>query len=55
MKKIIIGTCLKDGWGNEWYVVEKDATGYILHKCQNSFEEHFSYSEIENNFKFISK
>lgn len=55
MKKIIIGTRLKDGWGNEWYVVEKDATGYILHKCQNFSKQHFSYSEIKNNFKFISK
>lgn len=55
MKKIIIGTRLEDGWGNEWYVVEKDATGYILHQCHNFSKQHFSYSEIENNFKFISK
>ena len=55
MKKIIIGTRLKDGWGNEWYVVSKDATGYNLHSCRFPTEEHFSYEEIKNNFKITSK
>ena len=51
MKKIIIGTRVKDGWGNEWYVVGKDAKGYNLHSCRFSSVEHFSHEEIKNNFK----
>ena len=54
-QQIIIGSCLKDGWGNEWYVIEKDTTGYILHSCRFSSKQHFSYNEIKNNFKFIAK
>ena len=55
MKNIIIGTRLKDGWGNKWYVVEKDATGYVLHGNTFNSEQHFSFAEIKNNFKIISK
>ena len=54
MEKIIIGTRVRDGWGNEWYVVSKDATGYNLHSCRFSTAEHFSHKEIKNNFKIIA-
>ena len=55
MKKIIIGTRVKDGWGNEWYVVSQDATGYNLHSCRFPAVGHFSYEEIKNNFKITAK
>lgn len=55
MANIIIGTRLKDGWGNEWYVINKDATGYNLRSCRFPTEEHFSNQEIKNNFKIIAK
>lgn len=54
MEKIIIGTRVRDGWGNEWYVISKDATGYNLHSCRFSTAEHFSHKEIKNNFKIIA-
>ena len=50
MVNIIIGSRLKDGWGNEWYVIDQDEKGYTLRGCRIPFEQHFLHQEIKNNF-----
>ena len=55
MKKITIGTKLKDGWGRDWYVIGIDNKGYALQGEHYKMTEHFTKTEIKNNFKFISK
>jgi hypothetical protein len=52
---IIIGSRLKDGWGNDWYVIDQDEKGYTLRGCRIPFEQHFLHQEIKNNFKLISR
>lgn len=54
VQKIIIGSRLKDTWGNQWFVVSKDKTGYILHGCIHRGEVHFTYEELKN-WKIVSK
>ena len=55
MTNIIIGSLLKDGWGNKWYVIGKDKKGYTLRGCRTPYEQHFLHQEIKNNFKIISR
>lgn len=52
--KIIIGSRLEDTWGNQWFVIEKDKTGYTLHHWRHNREEHFTFKELKN-WKIISR
>ena len=55
MKKIIIGSRLQDTWGNHWFVVSKDKTGYFLHPwLRIGRDAHFTFEELKN-WKVVSR
>ena len=54
MEKIIIGTRLMDTWGNQWYVIGKDAKGYNLRSVKYPTTDHFLTEEIKK-WKIISR
>ena len=53
-RKIIIGSRLEDTWGNQWFVVSKDKTGYTLHSWLHRGEAHFTFEELKN-WKIVAK
>ena len=53
-QKIIIGSRLEDTWGNQWFAVSKDKTGYILHGWAHRGEAHFTFEELKS-WKVVSR
>lgn len=53
-QKIIIGSRLEDTWGNQWFVVSKDKTGYVLHGWLHRGEAHFTFEELKS-WKVVSR